>query len=72
MMADSLSIWTVTENPSDFPGKFVARRTEVGAGPTDDHHVAETLDEVRAMLPPDLIRMTRVPADDSVIVEVWF
>lgn len=75
-MADpnDLSVWTVTENPSDHPGKFVARRHVVGRGevrPTDDHHIADTLAEVRDMLPAGLYPLPRQPGDDPVIVESW-
>lgn len=73
-MSDTLNIWTITDNPSDFPGKFVARRHVVGgasAHPTDQHFVADTLAEIRAALPSGLICIARGPEDDPVIVESW-
>lgn len=69
-----LSMWVITQNPSDFPGKFVAREWLVGAGcqaATLNHHVADTLDGVRAMLPVGLVVLPRDPSDDAVIVESW-
>jgi hypothetical protein len=74
MASDVLSLWTVRANPSDFPGKFVARRHEIGAGwhgPTADHHIADTLEELRRALPPGLTRLERSAADDPVILESW-
>lgn len=69
-----LSMWVVTENPTDFPGQFVAREWLIGSGcraVTANHHVAATLAEVRDMLPPLLHRLPRDPKDDPVIVECW-
>jgi len=66
-----LCIWTITENPSDFPGKFVARRHVVGMGATCDCHVADSLEGVRALLPAGLIMLPREEGDDPVIVESW-
>lgn len=70
----AVSIWTITANPSDVPGKHVARRHECRAGgvfATGDHRVADTLDEVRAMLPSGLTRFPSDLDDDPVIVESW-
>lgn len=75
LMADPiLPMWTITENPTDFPGKFVARKWLIEAGAmavTDEHHVADTLFAVRDLLPPHLVRLPRDPNDDPVIVESW-
>ena len=73
-MAELLGMWAVTRNPSDFPGKFVARKWLIGSGTmavTADHHVADTLDDVRELLPPGLCMIPRNPNDDPVIVESW-
>ena len=59
---DSLSIWTVTASPSDFPGQYVARRHDVRAGVTPDHRVAATLDAIRAKLPAGMVRVPRSAA----------
>jgi hypothetical protein len=75
---DALSIWVITHNPSDFPGKYVVRRHEVtrsiagGASrPTGDVEVGDTLDEVRNLVPAWAIRFDRNPEDDAVVVESW-
>lgn len=75
-MADpvELSIWTITENPADFPGQFVARRFIIAKrayAVTTDYHVADTLDAVRGMLPAHLVRLPRDPSDQALIVESW-
>lgn len=70
-----LPMWTVYERPKDYPKHFVARRFMIMSmgnfAITDDVLVANTLDEVRAMLPPGLYRLDRQPNDDRNIVEVW-
>jgi len=69
-----LAIWTIYKSPTDFPGKFVARKHVVGAGSsraTDDHYVADSLADARGMIPPFLHNLGRQPGDDPVIVESW-
>jgi hypothetical protein len=70
-----LSIWTVYRRPDDFPEHFVARRHEVKVGGklvvTDEILIADTLDGVRAQLPPGLHRIVRQPDDKPSIVETW-
>ena len=69
-----LSMWAITKNPTDFPGQFVARRWVIGAGVmavTVDHLVSDTLEGVRALLPPYLVRLPRDPNDDPAILESW-
>jgi len=66
----NLPMWTVYMNPKDYPGKFVARCWDLDK-PTTNVIVADTLEEVRALLPPGLICMPRDVADDGVIVETW-
>ena len=66
--------WTVYERPLDYPDGYVARRWVIGSGgavPTNDMFVADTLDELRALLPPGLFCLLRQPGDDPKIVEVW-
>ena len=71
----AMPMWTVYQNPKDYPGQFVARRfVIIGMGhvaPTDDVVVGQTLDQVRTLLPPGLYRLERMPGDDAKIVEVW-
>jgi hypothetical protein len=69
-----LTGWAVYDHPRDYPQSFVARRWVGIAGkmiPTADMFVAETLDEVRALLPPGLVYFPRRRGDDPVIVETW-
>ena len=73
-MANPLSIWTICKNPSDHPGKFTARRHEVFPGrssATQHLLVADSLEAIRALLPPGLYLIPREPNDDPVIVESW-
>lgn len=69
-----LSMWVITQNPSDFPGQFVAREWLIGAGVTAatlNHRVAATLEDIRDLVPPGLAHLPRSPSDDPVIVESW-
>lgn len=71
---DVLSAWIVLFNPSDFPGKYVVRRNDIGRGAviaTEEHHVGDTLDEVRAVVPAGCVMLPRYANDDPAIVEVW-
>lgn len=73
MSKNQLSIWTVYKRPLDHPDKYVARRwlATPQPTPTDDKLLADDLDALRKKLPPGLIRMSRQPEDDPVIVESW-
>jgi hypothetical protein len=67
-------LWTIYKHPRDFPDKFVARPYFSGPGWTTAlsyKKLANTLKEIRAMLPPGLHRMERQREDDPVIVETW-
>jgi hypothetical protein len=72
-MTEALDIWTIYRYPRDYPDKYVARRCEVTTDitHTNDMFVADSLDEVRALLPAGLHRIERDLQDDPVIVEVW-
>lgn len=75
-MADALDLWTVYRRPCDIPdAEFVARRYTIEPGRRTladlEYLVAETIDELRAKLPPGLVRLDPMPGDDPVIVEVW-
>jgi hypothetical protein len=65
-----LQLWTVYENPRDYPGKFVARLF-LNDEPTQIHHVAATLWQLLEMIPENLVRIPRDPQDDPCILEVW-
>lgn len=72
---DHLAIWTVTENPSDYPGLFVARMslvTEAGPVVTDRLATCPRLKVLQTWLAEQgLTRLPRQPDDDPVIVECW-
>ena len=73
---DALAIWTVYATLPDYPDKFVACKFLVGGHTqaprtTQDMFIADTLDEVREMLPPGLVCFARAPSDDLHIVESW-
>jgi hypothetical protein len=67
-------MWTVYHRPKDHPdARWVARRFEVTnvVKPTNDMFVADSLNELRILLPRGLHCMPRQPDDDPTIVEVW-
>jgi hypothetical protein len=65
-----IDVWIVYDSPSDFPGCYVARRFKMDK-PTSDVLTAATLDDLRALLPPGLIRLERTEHDQPHLVEVW-
>jgi len=69
-----LHMWTVYDHPLDYPDGYIARLHVIGkkSGPTNIIRTAPTLEEVRKLLPPGLIRITRSPKDEPQIVETWF
>lgn len=71
-----LEMFTVYENPRDFPGQYVARRFVIEAsGPKPDPEpliVSNLLGAIRAeMYRRGLVCLTRADNDDPCIVEVW-
>jgi hypothetical protein len=71
-----LSMWTVYNSPSDYPGKVVARRFDITDGDvaaSDSIIVMDDLDVLRRALAIDmrLTCLSRSPGDDPVIVETW-
>jgi len=65
-----LAIWTVYERPADFPEQFVARKW-LNERPTSDIVQANSLAEVRSLIPAGLFRIPRSFGDDHTIVESW-
>jgi hypothetical protein len=65
-------MWTVYENPTDYPGKFVARLFH-GETPTASIVIADDLETIRDMMQFEfgLVKLMRSPGDDPKIVEVW-
>lgn len=69
-----LPMWVITHKTKDFGDKYVARPHAVGVKtvtPLNKYLLADTLEEIREMLPPGLVCMPRQPEDDPVIVETW-
>jgi hypothetical protein len=70
-----LLMWEVYVNTSDFPGRFTARPQSMFAMKhgiaLDFVLVSDSLDGIRKMLPPGLVKMGRDPDDEPQIVEVW-
>lgn len=62
--------WAVYRNPSDYPGKWVARRFKNGK-PTKTVLVAASLEQVRAMLPARLVCVGRFEEDPPQLLETW-
>lgn len=67
----SLTIWVVYDNPTDYPGRFVARKW-LADTPTQELRLADSLEELRQLLPDGLCCLPRSPVDDPKIVETWF
>lgn len=73
-MADVLTVWTVYKNPDDYPRKWVLRAHDIGpAGtrPRAECIVRDSLEEIRAEVPPGLYRLNRAGADEPAIFESW-
>ena len=64
-----LAVWVITGNEPDYPGVLVARLITEAATPYV--LTAATLPELRAMLPPGLVRSERQPVDPRDVIEVW-
>lgn len=70
----ALAVWVIYDHPSDHPDSFVLRPQFTARGGVQVSPLAWTADSIealRAALPPGLVRMNRHPDDDPVIVEVW-
>jgi hypothetical protein len=71
-----LAMWTVYDNPTDYPGKFVARRFDVdkdGPKPSASIIVMDDLEKLRDVLQFELglVKVMRNEGDDPKIVETW-
>jgi hypothetical protein len=69
-MSEDLSLYTIYDEPFG----FVVRRWEItkqGAIPDTEARFAMTLEEARALIPPGMYCLERVPEDDPKIVETW-
>jgi hypothetical protein len=71
---EGLAMWTVYDHPTDYPNQFVARKFLVnskGVVRTNDMFLADTLEEIRDLLPPGLMNLYRYAQDDPNIIETW-
>jgi len=76
MMQEGLSLWTVYDNPIDYPDKFVARLfviTKDGPAITESVIICDTLEMIREIMLTQLhlTCIGRYPQDSPKIVEVW-
>ena len=67
---DDTSMWVVYEEPPAFPNQYVARRYRSYVE-TGEYVVGDTLSDVRAKLPPGLMRLERSSQDDPMVRESW-
>ena len=75
-MSDTLEMFVVYENPSDYPGQFVVRRWGNCIVPDARPDpmpliVADSLNVARAAIPPWAVCLQRCDEDDPAIREVW-
>lgn len=64
----------IYNNPKDYPDNYVARLWTTGLGvPRPSPYIAlkDTLGEIRAAVPPGMVRLDSDVRDDPVIVETW-
>jgi hypothetical protein len=69
-----MTMYTIYFNPSDYPGRYVCRQSEITPDCITKGRAWDfpTLMEARAIpLGLGLERINRHPADDPVIVECW-
>ena len=67
---DEIVLWTVYDNPRNYPGLFVACKW-LGLTPTNEVITAPTLAALRDKLPRGLFCVSRDVKDDPCIVEIW-
>jgi hypothetical protein len=65
-----LFAWIISHDPPEHPGKFIARLATTH--PTVYVMAADTLAELRAMLPPGLELSERQSGDPTKVIEIWF
>jgi hypothetical protein len=69
--ANVLTIWAIYHNPTDHPGKFVARKF-LGEKPTTECQIGDSLEDLRMeMRRMGLAFFPRMPGDEPQIVETW-
>lgn len=79
-MTDELPVWVIYDNPTDYPGKFVAREWRLVYGnpnpvPMEPPIVVDSLEAARTAIQFAsgmlLVRLAPMPGDDPKIVETW-
>ncbi len=60
----------VYDHPTDYPDYFVARVWDLNR-PTRLIALADTLEGIRAKIPPGMVMLRRHPTDDPCIKEIW-
>lgn len=71
---DSMDMWVVFDHPVDYPDVYVARLMIVAPNmvvPTNLVYTADSLGELREMIPQGYHCMPRFPNDDPSVIEVW-
>jgi hypothetical protein len=64
--------WQVHDRPADYPASIVARPAVIRTGrPLDYVLVADSIFDIRMMLPSGLRRYSRQAGDQLNVVEVW-
>ncbi len=60
----------IYNHPIDYPKNYVARVWDANH-PTHLVALADTLEEIREKIPPNMTKLPPMKEDDPVIVEVW-
>ena len=72
---DIVEMFVIYEHAHDYPNnRFVVRRWWISGPdpePTEDCRIAFSLRDIRDLVPPGCVCLTRCPGDDPCIVEVW-
>lgn len=78
-MSELLTIYTISHNTCDYPGKFVVRQSNMGRkyGEVFINHIdppvaiVDSLNQAREAIPDDLQLIPRSSDDDPVIAESY-
>jgi hypothetical protein len=75
-----IKIWVIYARTTDYPAwpyvmrehHIQRRKGERDVTPTENFHLAETIEELRRRIPKGKIRMLRTEGDEPQIVEWWY
>lgn len=70
-MTEVLTVWTIYERPIDHPDHWVLRAHDLPGGSRETFEISDSLEGIRAKVPPYLHRLRRDPNDDPAIYESW-